>query len=253
MSQIINQPSSGSDVVIRDLVDAQGTVIVPGAIFRRETNYTFIGLNTTITQRTHAMLNLGNTLYPFLHKDEQYAHCWHVSYAGNPAALVRFRCIKLNTGFTLLSDGDRAIMLVPSFENGGVQKSLWWNAAIDLWMLLTPASTLLVCTRPQFDGALYKLPVPNVYENGTICMGREFYCDPDVKPHLDIERRLHHFMDSSWNSDLAPDLRRSQAIFRWNDREEQIDVTTDEVISNSTVIMNNELSAIILAAKAESC
>jgi hypothetical protein len=230
-------------------------VIVPGAVYRRTVTNVLIGINSTLTRITSAMLSMGDQAFDFLHPDHKLAESWAVSYAGEDACLVRFNGLCFNTGFNaLLADGNQAVMLVPSFAAAGVQKRLWWVQPPDsaLWMLICDENTYLVLARSApFDGALWNLPCPNVFPDGRICMGRDFARLENVRPHQDVERRVQHLMDSSWNSDLAPDLRKAQAVFQWNDHEKQIEVPLDVVLANSTVIMNNELSALILGVSSD--
>lgn len=243
---IINMPTSGTDLIIRDLTDANGSIIVSSAVFRRDVTHTLIGFDSQIVTHESKSMKLCEGK-DFDHGGtRQYISAWAVDYGEESACLVNFNKLKITTGFRALAADGATVVQLPTFNIGNIEKSMWWSCPVSLWLLVRRNEVILVAAKPDFDGALYRVPLPNIYDNGRVCMGRE-YEFPREEPHTVFENHLKHIIDSRWNTDLQPDMSRCEAVFRWDDQDNQIQPTADEFLGKCYRVMNNELSKLILS------
>ncbi len=67
----------------------------------------------------------------------------------------------------------------------------------------------------------YRLPLPNLYDDCSICMG-EFEQDYDTALQC-LTASLEQFNKSQWNSDLMPSTERSQKFFRFKPTDESFE------------------------------
>lgn len=253
MSATINHPIAGSEIIIRDLVDHSGNLIVAGATYLVTTNVKFLGINATLTTAQAMSLALGRKTHDWLHPDEQTAEYWAGKFGEEPACLIRFHGLKIRAGFTLKSADGQPFELTPTFNKEAPEKSLWWRnpQGTQFFMLCTPNYTYLALTAAPFDGRLMKVPLPNLYEDGRICLGNSFTIDESVPPHLDAERRLKRLMEAPWNTDLLPSPSKTAAVFRWGPDEGQIRVDADTTFRNSSPYMQEKLVQLIQTTQSD--
>lgn len=141
---------------------------------------------------------------------------------------VRLDGISLTTQFQ--QTGDK---LYPVFGASGVMMSLEWKKPDDMELVFSSDCTkdrgrwrmgecFLFARKANKPGFL-KLPLPNLYEDGRICMGNEVAGSirGDTLEGC-FKAALESFADTRWNSDLLPAAERTRALFRWTVDRKQI-------------------------------
>lgn len=89
-----------------------------------------------------------------------------------------------------------------------------------LVMRFEPNDSYPVCyILTRIDKELYKLPYPNTYNDGHVCMGDDYY-NEDVANHIIQEicqYTLNYFYESHFNMDLTTNL--TFTFFTWDENE----------------------------------
>lgn len=139
--------------------------------------------------------------------------------AGIDGALcsVLLKRLTLDTCFSQVGD-----FLVPTFERGGMRLKLDWEAPSDMQLrfaaLCHPSWTATECflfARGPQPGFV-KLPLPNIYDDGRVCMGDEVRgtIRGDTLAAC-FKAALESFRSTSWNTDLNNHGASVRALFRW--------------------------------------
>lgn len=80
------------------------------------------------------------------------------------------------------------------------------------WRTCTPGAGAV----PQESSGFFKLPLPNTYSDGRICLGRgnESVQAPSA---AELLARTHTILQNSvWNQDLSEQVENSRQLFRWD-------------------------------------
>lgn len=156
------------------------------------------------------------------------AACKMVLHKENTALVsFRIRVLTLRTYWMPLSDNQ---VLVPTWNNvpNSVEFALRWPVpdsmrlhfaaecvrAGGMWKVSEP---ILFATHVPTVNGFWRLPLPNMYDDGKICLGRDpstHQADPSL--HLMLTKVLAKLAETRWGVDLPPNLTNSQAMFRFN-------------------------------------
>lgn len=154
----------------------------------------------------------------------------HMAISGRTLCLVkRLTKIRMATFFRPQTDVNDHVTIVPVFIAPGAEMALNWNTPNDM-------SLFFVSSWPTGDGTInelfptcylvakgmdrrtYLLPLPNLFEDGRVCMGtvqRDW-----VKSNIfdTFKKALEIFDAAPWNADLMVDIRwqNSKKLFRFS-------------------------------------
>lgn len=141
---------------------------------------------------------------------------------GNDALCgVRLKELTLCTKFRHVGEH-----LVPVFGGDGIRLTLTWN--------VPDGMDLRFASRAEFNGmwkdyqsflflrrtgvpGFMKLPLPNIYSHGEVCMGDRVRQDGIRGNTLQdcFKASLESFRQTTWNSELLEHTNSAQALFRW--------------------------------------
>ena len=117
------------------------------------------------------------------------------------ALSFRIDKIPLKTKFTPGDD-----FLYPSFAENGLLMYKEWVIPTDMEAYLTCVSfgeslKVILSAWSSKEKQMYRLPLPNIYEDGSICMGDRFnYDGSDLL--ASARRSIKSFKEAEWNRDL---------------------------------------------------
>lgn len=66
-----------------------------------------------------------------------------------------------------------------------------------------------------YDPGFWKLPLPNSFEDGRMCLGRDYLPKDKTLVGL-LAKIVDHLHSSHWNTDIAPDYNLTKALFRFD-------------------------------------
>lgn len=166
-------------------------------------------LANNISARTYNAFKVNDLPVKLITKREQVVCC------------LKLRELPIKTTFSLLEG-----KMVPEFTNNRdfLQGDKIW----------TPPESMKLhfCVRCQFqpwkameiyffaqhtdDGSTYKLPLPNQYGDGRLCLGDNLgRLSGATLPEL-LAKVLDLLKNSTWNTDQLPDMAKAKAMFKWN-------------------------------------
>lgn len=72
-------------------------------------------------------------------------------------------------------------------------------------------------TKSLIAGGFFKLPLPNLFEDGRICLGNSLG-SVSLNDTLEglLKGVLNHFTESPWGTDMTPDMGLTKRLFRFN-------------------------------------
>lgn len=119
---------------------------------------------------------------------------------------------------------------------------LSWNTRKSRWS----APKLYFWARDT-RGGYYKLPLPNIFDDGSVCEGREIGFFPtQLEAVMDA---LNTFRNSIWNADLWNMVEESQRMFRFkptNDGFQQLPMDANTWVNLCVKSVNTEIQSKIL-------
>ncbi len=135
----------------------------------------------------------------------------------------RINKINLKTTFSITGE-----VLVPQFSvnTNFIERSLVWNTPNDMSLYFAvhmmksghawdSTQAIFFAVKNGTPG-YYRLPLSNLYDDGRICLGRNW---PDGIAHYAIdgyEAALRKFQVNSWNADIMPAMEHCHRLFRFN-------------------------------------
>lgn len=154
----------------------------------------------------------------------------------------RIMTLRIQTFFAPMTGTDEKVVMVPVFVKGSsraVDIGMDWNVPETMKLFFVsrwnfpggPVETVtgvmpifyLIAVEypgPQNQQKTYTLPLPNVYDEGKVCMGSAVLETFDLRKSIfeQQEYALTEFMKSRWNSDLMNEHRsqNSKRMFRFD-------------------------------------
>lgn len=123
-------------------------------------------------------------------------------------------------------------LLVPTFQKEGretMERTLAWTppgtmklfmivkAKSDLvnkqWMLVE--SYLIAKAASAVPAGFFRLPLPNIYPDGRVCLGNDFKGHSPTLLGV-LKAAIRRLNESSWNTDMLPDMDESWKLLRFN-------------------------------------
>jgi hypothetical protein len=209
--------------------------------YRRETNEIFLGPQAEIVRALAK--TVPRVIKGVMSEDETLA----VTASGLSVAR-RLRYLKMNTFFRPTVDVSERVSLVPVWKQGkpaATQMNLVWTppSTMGLYLVLywevgTAGSINSVEPVPYLVAAsvnkrTYLLPIPNLYDDGKICLGRDetsraqtFRTLGGLGAQLDAATKI--LQETTWNVDLLRNVSgHTQDMFRFDADGKQMPVPND--------------------------
>jgi hypothetical protein len=152
-------------------------------------------------------------------------------------ALAReLRQVNLHTVFRPMTDTENRVSLVPTFQPPGAEMNMEWRPPeglrlffIGVWAnnrdMISAIPTCYLVARDS-DRRTYLLPLPNLYEDGKICLGNFDSTTEMLRPTVfeTFNRAIEIFDQSKWNTDLLEERRivNSKRLFRFTPEGESL-------------------------------
>lgn len=227
---IKNEPFNTTELVVMDLVDENHNIVGPSAHYQRKITWDFLGYGgiETIAAAPEPMhlgpMAIGRS-FPIM------PEVTILQLGGITYAAVRIQALNINTLFSIVETregADIAHYVAPNFQSGPAMEKMW-SVPDNLRLFL------LVCTQPGdrfvskpamligiHNDNLVKLPLPNIYEDGTLCLGGDSTFA--VQSKVGIQDRLTEaytaLMVNPYNGDLNNNGNKCASLFRWGVDEE---------------------------------
>jgi hypothetical protein len=218
-------------------------IVTDKGIFRLEAAK-FLGTpDDLIAQLTQDASHKLPDVFVTTHEGESLPPLRHtvVVNGGHAYLATRLSSVRLRTFFSVNPDGIASPVFTNAHDRSAVHLDLTWTPPPDMRLHLG-----LVATMPGEDGAPYvfgdayfyvtktgtpgffRLPLPNVYEDSRVCMGRGM--ERAEEPTLAglLARARAHFLASSWNSDLIHLIDTSRAFFSFRLADNNAPVYPDD-------------------------
>lgn len=134
----------------------------------------------------------------------------HMYAAREPAYAVRLPFLRMRTFFRALGTGEN-VHLVPWFvSDQSIDLTCEWKPPYncDLFFVYRSGKCFLIAgyTNPSGQRTLRKMPLPNIHNDGAICMGG--WRPPLGETVLDqLNSAVTNFTTSEWNADLLGEQR----------------------------------------------
>lgn len=131
----------------------------------------------------------------------------HIYAASNIGMAVRLRGVRLNTWWTMVEQQGQPVM-VPSFsERESIERALEWTPPTGcvVYMVVRNSTPYLIAIGQhptKLNWRAMRIPLPNIYADARICMGREFAPPSEGSYVQRLRVYLDHFHMSRWNTDL---------------------------------------------------
>ena len=175
----------------------------------------------TMTPKT---TNLEDYLQTKADKVEVFTHLtkgYHIgSRRGNQTLALVLDKLVFSTYFRLGKTDDVCVF---ALEKGDVNVRGTLTAKLPDDMVLVimrmPDGEMFLIALSKKDGNIYKLPLPNIYKEGRICMGEDYNPD-DCTTSADesFKYALEVFNDAVWNTDLTEysTIEERESMWRWD-------------------------------------
>ena len=249
--KFINEPIDQIKLVTLDLTDASGTVTHQQAHYKVTEKWELLGFGGIIqTIGLPPMVNIGNINVPELAEIEGLNTSFptHLSGAeGVGIAISEITQLVIDTGFSIATTkiAEREeVILFPEFNNGQMMRKTWTVP----WEF--PRLRLITCAAGGIDGyhvflfgwkdlRIYRLPLPNIYDHGALCIGNNTM--PSLRAEEGILERhkiaLKALCSNTWNSDLITleKIERCRKMFRWDTNGAQLPIDGDPKIIMSAI------------------
>ncbi|MCR6656611.1 MAG: hypothetical protein NVV63_12555 [Opitutus sp.] len=215
-------------------------VITPQGIMRRTIGESPIhGADAAIARALTAM----GVHIPLLDITPQGAHIHAHFSASQHVIATQLGSINLDTYFTMQQEdeSDGPPHIVPVFQPlaGATRMRLKWRPRGDmnLWFVTAraPDTHVMTCyiVATHHEAGLWRLPLPNTYEDGRLCMGPAFedWLRKTVRYEIPLwsDMALHRkameaASESTWNADLMGNINlvSTQQIFRFDADGDQV-------------------------------
>lgn len=126
--------------------------------------------------------------------------------------------IELMANFKAMPDGIMVPSFAPRGKTGELELKPRWTPPegcrlrFMVW-ISNDEPSILECCFAAFDndGRAFLTELPNIYEDGKVCMGEYRKNHPDLQSC--VTAAAGQFFGSHWNSDLAPDMAKCAAMF----------------------------------------
>lgn len=192
----------------------------------------YIGHETTAVQH---LINRAPTVLPSFMAGK------HMAVSQEAISLAQeVRSLNIHTYFRPMTDVDEKVILVPVFlPHAAAEMKLSWPVPTSMFRVyfvgawLLSGGLLLVGQMPNFyliavsGKYTYLLPLPNIHDEGRICMGDDIKA-LNLKKDLpeQFDQALGIFNNSKWNADLLDaDVQRwSKRMFRFDPKEKPLPV-----------------------------
>jgi hypothetical protein len=219
---IINEPISQERVVVMDLVDHVGNVIVPQATYKLKETYTRLGVGGIEVIDAAQCFSIGR-MTTGSGENQRNRIVFLGRIQGENVAAVRLNYLNLKTNYSLVETKECekvAFFVTPNFSSGsGPEMNKQWEVPTgwELYLIVSSGSTVFMLARKSGATGIYRAPFPNIYGNGQVCIG------PDTQTNISrseaildkLNIAIDGMLSNRWNSDLAEDTSLYATHLRW--------------------------------------
>lgn len=186
----------------------------------------------------------------------------HMLISGsNLTHLVRLPSFKLSTYYTIRTGprgGSPAMVPVFKADGGAIRLTPDWTPPSDMALFFLShftfssgywaysQSSLVAISLTKNVNGIFKLPLPNVYANCKLCLGREAnetHNDAQMLTSVVFAKSLAIFQNSNWNTDMISEnnLEVTEAMFRFSAEDNKTQLPVMKEWAQSCIKANNNL------------
>jgi hypothetical protein len=161
--------------------------------------------------------------------------------------------LNFNTFFRPIVDVNEKVNLVPVWRPPGSEMKFKWIPPKGMLLYFVmywggdddptrcEPIPYLVAVNP-LNKRIYLLPIPNLYDDGRICLGRDIVFS-GVPAMTQLEKGVKILMDSRWNGDLLrlDDEHKTHELFRWDSNGKQVLTDRAKDWPNLCTIINSSV------------
>ena len=233
--------------MVLDLMDEYGRVTYPHATYKRTETFELLGFGGVIeTVGAAPIVDIGEISVDALANFDDIDNIFNVILSGAEGvgiAVSEITQLVIETTFGIattklkIDEGEEVekVVLFPTFGGGTPMRKVWgFPPGFPRLFLITTSGLGIDGYAFLFgwkDLSLVKLPLPNIYDHGALCIGNDSMDKLRREPSI-INRHkiaLEALYANAWNSDLitVDKKDRCRKLFRWDADGNQLPVDGD--------------------------
>jgi hypothetical protein len=238
---------SHKGIYVTNIVDNNGRVTIPNAVFSVSTLYSLIGIGGVMSADNDKFQNLSTEIALGKINDTMYLRKYYRPYFTVNS--------KFKTELITATDSNGVEMPVPikrfHFDENGVEEQCTLFIKNALLVLIIPYSQYITSGRVPIyiflksteSLAMARIPLPNTYADGNFCIGEGVRFDEFPSPSACLDAVHRNLMDGNYNSDLSLD---SHYDMRWTFDEENGTFHREMDFDDCEKIFNDKLTEAML-------
>jgi len=245
---LVNWPVNQQSIVMLDVFDEQGNLVLGSATFEKNETWTYLGIEGIPTIKSAYCVRAGDIIMPkseigFGDTGEESFKTWVTEHAQlGKVIVIKIDKIRLRTKFSIMqesatvagADGQPSTtvmssLLVPNFSSGIELAPIWTtpdSCDYEYWLIAKypqeHSRIYFIATKKSNRSHIGRPPLPNCYPEGRLCAGNEHWGQGESDPMQVGSLAIKAFYNNSWNTDLMEQRESTtKKVFRFNMDESQ--------------------------------